>query len=271
MRFLETLYRSIYDLAWLKLQKRSAKHAWGYFALLVLLITVLWMVPVAVRLPGVAKQFKEQVAKNIPEFQATIKDGKLQVDGLQQPYIVKDGDFVVIVDTVSTTTPALSSYINTDAEGGVLLTRETVETYDNDTGQSRAQNLKNIPDLQFNQDTIIGFANKFLSPGFIAVFIVLMIVGVYIGLFIAKLVSILIITVIVKIITALSKRAWTFGELFTTGLFAVTLPSFISLVCGWIALYIPFLHSLALLAFLLAVVFTKDEGEVAVPANQEKK
>lgn len=269
-RFFEILYRSIYDLTWLKLQKRSAKRAWGYFAVFVLLVTVLWAVPASVRLPGEASKIKEQVIKNIPEFQASFKGGKLQVEGLQQPYVVKDNNFVFVVDTVSTNTPELSSYLSDEFDSGVLVTRDAIETYDNGGGgQTRTQNLKNIPDTQFNQETIIGLANKFLSPWFIALLILFMIIGVYIGSFVAKLVSILVVTVIVKIVSAIGKRGWTFGELFTTALFAVTLPSFIRLVFNWLGIYFPFIHSLALLAFLLAVVFTKDEAEAIVPASDK--
>ena len=55
------------------------------------------------------------------------------------------------------------------------------------------------------------------------------------------------------------------GELFAIGLYAITLPLLISLLFQAVGINIPHVESLALLAFMLAVVFTRS----AVPQPKD--
>ncbi len=269
MRFLESLYKSVYDLTWLKLQRNNPKKAWGYFALLAVMVSVLWLVPDIFKVPGTVKELRENVVKEVPEFQATLKGGVLSVANLPQPYVLKDSGYVLVVDTVSTDTPALASYLSGENASGVLISRKAIETYDDSRGQSRSQDFAQIPDGSFNRSDLVSVAQKILSPGSTVLLIIIMVLVSYVIVFVGKLISIVIIAFLVKIIARIMGRHWMFGELFTVGLFAVTLPSFINLIAAWSGAYIPYLHSLALFAFLLAMVITKDEAAMVEPKDHD--
>lgn len=264
MSFLISLYRSLGDLAWLKQQKHAARAAWKYFFLFSALLTLISAVPLVVSFPSAARELKDKVMSNVPDFQATLKQGTLSVTGFPQPYIYRDKEssFVFVVDTVSTSSIALANYLKEDADSGMRIGKDEVEMKDGLRGDTKTQSWKNFPDYSITKVGLIQKIAAYSTPGMIVLEIVAMLVIAFISLALGKLWSILFVSLIAFMVSAIARRGWKWSELFVVGLFATTLPSLIALVCVFLGVQIGFVHFLALLAFMLAVVLTREERTI---------
>ena len=269
MAFFTSLYKSLYDVGWLKANKANRAGAWKYFFGLVALVTIVVLAGMAVSLFKVVPEIRSRAGEVIPEFVATFKSGELSIAGLEQPFTYRgeddEGDtFVVMVDTVSTSTPDLNYILEAD-ESGVLVTKEKVEFFDANQNNGRTQYFKDMPDTSFNRARVLGWIQKFLSPVFIGILLVVIGLFLFVGLSIGKSFLIIIVSLIALIVARLAKRPWQWGELFTVGLFAITLPSIISLVLPLLGVNIGHIPFLVLSAFMLALVLTQGETAPAAP------
>lgn len=262
MRFFSSLYKSTHDLTWLKEQKNKTGAAWGYFFLFVLLLSALTVLPIVVSLPLGIKVVREKITQ-LPDFEAKVTSGTLHVTGLTQPYVFKQDDFVVVVDTVTTSSLELKEYLEA-RQSGVLVTKDRFEFYNDQKGESRTQYFKDVNELSFNKADVQGVAKKLLSPVTITIVVLLLVLFFYLILLVAKLYSVVLVAFLVFIVCKIAKRPWQFRELFVMGLFATTLPSVLSMIFNLFALPIPYVHFLALLAFMVAAVFTSDKAPEAV-------
>ncbi len=266
MKLITSFYKSITNLSWLKSQKKAGGAAWGYFFLLSLIITIAFCVPVAARLPGFFNEFRQTFVDKIPEFTATIQDGQLSIQGIEQPYILRSGDndkIAVIVDTVTTTPVRVQDFLQED-ESGILVTKDVMEIYNNSNGQDKLTYWKDVKEnVTTTRADVVSFANTFMGGWFIAFLSVLLLIFFYIFTIASKLFAILMVSVVLIIVSNIAKKGWTFGELFTVSLYATTLPSLIALILPWVGVNVSLLHFWGLLAFMLAVVFTKDAAESA--------
>jgi hypothetical protein len=263
MTFFTSLYKSLYDVSWLKANKANRGGGWKYFFGFVALVMLVVLAGMAVSLFRVVPEIRSRAADSIPEFEATFKEGELSVTGLKQPYTYRGEDedsnkFVVMVDTVSTSTPDLDSILEDD-ESGLLVTKEKVEFFDANQNNGRTQFFDEMPDTSFNRARILGWIQKFLSPVFIILLLGIIGLFVFIGLIIGKLFLIVIVSLIALIVARIAKRQWQWNELFTVGLFAITLPSLVSLVLPFFGVATGHIPFLILTAFMLALVLTKDE------------
>ncbi|MBI2444360.1 MAG: DUF1189 family protein [Candidatus Magasanikbacteria bacterium] len=274
MRHLLTaLYRSCYDLGWLKAEGKRPGRAWGYFFWLTLLIVLVTIVPAVVSLPRVVAEVERGITTEVPDFTARVKDGRLSVTELPQPFIRSEAlqgkRVVVVVDTVTTTPLALTNYFAPDAEGlGVLITAERVEARQRDGSreQTRVQYWREAPEFSVSKQNILGWIARYRGA---AVWLVgaLLVAVMYLAIAIGKLVTLLLVSLLSWGIGKIARRPARFGAVFTTGLYALTLPAIIALVAPFLGLRLPYLHFIALLAFMLAVVLTKDDKAPAAVAE----
>lgn len=268
MHFFSNLVKSCHDLVWLKAAPARQRNAWGYFFLFSLLTTLVTLAALAfIVLPGV-RMVKSAAASQIPDFTATLKGGELSVTGVKQPYTYTadsdHGNFVVVVNTVATSSLMLADFI-ADGQNGILVTRDKMEISQSDHGQYRVQYWAGAKDGVLTKADVENVVQEFTSP---KVFIVVGIIAsllLYTAVLIGTLFSLLIITLIVFIIAAIGKRAISYGHLFIIGLYAITLPTIITDVLTLLGVSHDYVYWLALIAFMLAVVFTKETAPAAVP------
>ena len=262
MQFTAYLKKSVYDVAWLRQQKNQSKKAWGYFLVFLLIMMAIATVPLLIGLPAVVGEVRTKV-KEIPDFQATLKDGKLVVTGLAQPAVFKsDGNFVIVIDTAPTSSIMLKSFLEHAGQSGILVVSDRMELVDGSTGQQKIQYWKGVPDFALNKVDLLEKTEKYLSPGWLAVFVILFSILAYIATVAAQLLSIFFVALIVLVVAKVRRQAWQFKELFTVGLFAITLPTIIAAIFTLLGFGTSLVQFLALLAFMLAVVFTKEERTI---------
>ena len=260
MKVLVAFYKSLYDFSWLKAQRKNGELAWSYFLLFVFVLAAFTFIPAIILFPGNLKELKQEGFKKIPEFTATFSQGKLAISGLQQPLVYKDEteDFVLVVDTVTTTALDLANFLPDKDQSGILITADKVEIFDADQQKSEVQYWTDIPDTSFDKARLQSWADTLLSTPVMFLIGLVIVIVLFMGMGIGKLFTLLLVIFIVWIVSELTKRQWKFGELFTVGLFGVRLPSFLAIVAKYFSVRIPGIFFLALLAFMLAVVLTKE-------------
>jgi hypothetical protein len=143
-----------------------------------------------------------------------------------------------------------------------LVTKDRLEAFDANNGNSHTQDWKDVPDYRTSKNEVLALADKWLKPLALYFIGLIMFLGLYIGLVVSKLLTLLIVSVLALAINNFAKKGWTFKQLINIGLFALTLPTILITALGWVGGRVNFLYSLVLLAILLAVVFTKDSKEV---------
>lgn len=261
MWFFTSLYRSLFDFRWLKERRNNPGQSWSYFFLLVFLLSGLVLIPLFLQMPSSLKELRSLADKKMPYFQAELKEGVLKISELEQPYVLKEKDFVFVVDTVSESTQ-LSNWLEDDSFSGILITSDRAEVYNGVKKTSQVQFWKNLPDYRTDKNEILNLMDKWFRPAVVYLFGMLMFVILFIGLTVSKLITLVIVSALVLLISNFYKKEWTFKQLFSVGLFALTLPSILVVVLGGIGAQVSFLYSLILLGLMLAIVFVKNNREV---------
>lgn len=226
-------------------------------------MTLFVVTPFLLALPGLVKDWRVKLAE-APNFQAVLNNGAFTIAGVPQPLVIKGlgENFIVALDTASTTTSTVDSYLDSSAQSGLLVTNEKVELYNGVTGEQKTQNWKGTPDFSINKTKLNELVGKYLNFSWLAAGSVLFFLLVFIGNVIVRLMALLSVVVIVFILAKFARQSWKFKELFTIGLFAITLPLLLEALLGALSGAMIPIFFLALLAFMLALVFTKNDGAV---------
>lgn len=264
MWFFTSLYRSLFDFRWLKERKNNSGQSWSYFFLFVFFLAGLTMIPLFLEMPSGLKEMRSLAEKNLPDFKAEWRGGELAITQLEQPFIWNEDNFVLVIDTATTTELQLQSWLKAATNSGVLVTKDRVEIYDANKNSSRIQYWKDIPDYSITKAELLNKADKWLSPLSVYLISILLFFGVYAGLIISKLFVLLLVVVVVLIINNFAKKGWNFKQLFNVGLFALTLPSIALAALSWVGGRISWLNFLVLFIILLTVIFVKDNKEIVV-------
>jgi hypothetical protein len=280
MKFFKAFYNSIFDFRWLSAQRGTAKNGLAYFFILIFVITLgigsfaSWQAIKFYRI------IKVEFQNKIPDFQADFKGGKLKVTKLEQPYNFeyitpekKNFDavrFFIHIDTVSTSTVAgverLNSFIKNKTDIVALLTGEEIIFYDgNKGGQITINNFSEVPDTSFDKEKIKGFLDK------AGQYMPLVIFGIFIIAYISQAASKILFlafwSLILLAVSKIAKKDWKYKELFSVGLFAITLPAIFSLfyfILGW---YLPFAYILLYLIIMILVIFKAASKKEETPAK----
>jgi len=88
---------------------------------------------------------------------------------------------------------------------------------------------------------------------------------------IGKLIYLLIISFIVWIVGMFGKREWGFAEVYTMGLYAITLPTLISVLLVSIVWPVPFLYTILLLIFMIGALFVGMDKKTVAPVKKVVK
>lgn len=264
--FFTSFVQSTYNIAWLKERKNDLGKAVSYAILFLLAISVIRDFPILWQLPRVFRDVQHTFVQTVPDFRAEWKGGELEVTNLQQPYIYRMGDgkeaFVLAVDTVSTSTVALEDVVKESPAQGLLITRTGMRIYDAKQGQERVQLWKDVPNTVFTKEQAVTFVNKFTGT-FGYLIAPLIIFFIFVATVIGKFVYLLLVALVVKVVTLFTKVRPTFKEIYTVGLFAITVPTLLQMLGYWTRFDVPFLYTVVLLGYLLFTFFSK-KGNVLV-------
>ncbi len=263
MRFGTALYHSLFDGMWLYAERTNMRKAWSYFFVFTALVSVLSVVPALVALPAATQMAKQEITKNVPDFSATFMGGRLSVTGLAQPWVREysdDGEkFRIVIDTTATSTDAASAYASSTVSMLVVNSRYA-QVYNADAGESKTQSFSTVPNATFTKSQLLALVDHFTSPGAYVVLGLVVAIVVFVGAVIGNVWSVFIASLIALLVSRLSRRAWTLRELFTVGLYAITLPTLIGFVFTVVDFAGGTVYFAALVAFMLAVVFLQPKA-----------
>lgn len=259
--FFTAFYNSLFNSSWLKAVRFFPGKAWGYFCLLVFFFAAISVIPSALHFRSFLFDLNKSFETLVPEFQATVKDGNLSVEKLQQPFVYRSDDFVIIVDTLTTSTATLEQYVTTTNSGSIIITATEIEVRDSRTGEGKVQSWSKMPDFSFSKSDAGNFVGRLTTPAYTVLAVFVIFIGLYVGFFVSKLYNIVLATLMVSVAARLFGRGMKFGELFTMALYAITLPTILSFLLALTGITISYIQFIALLAFMLSVVFTKEPGE----------
>ncbi len=197
----------------------------------------------------------------MPDFKAHIKDGRLIVSDLPQPYVYTysytDSVYKLIVNTVATNTIMIPDVLDTRKENGALITSSTFSLYDASSGETLVDTWAGLEETQFTKADVLGFAQKLQGWGILAAEAVIILVF-FIVSFIATCLHLLFVSFITFLIARSQKTGWKFGELYTVGLFALTLPTLIDTIGYWLDLSLAPISTIVVLVIMFGMIYSKD-------------
>ncbi|GEM_PF-4550619 len=257
MSFFTSLYNSLYNFKWLRDQKNNSSWAWGYFFLLIILVSGLSTISLGFKYFEVAPTIKKTAYNELPEFQAEVKNGQLQVSGLVQPYIKIFENLVIVVDTVSTGTVNIKNFAKQEGQSVLLATKDAVEVYSASDKSVKSQAIKDFDGFKNDRAGVLKNIDTIFSTKMI--WIVTAITFILLWLFLAgsNLLSILFFSFLFYTIAKRLKLDWRFKEVFTVGLFTITFPLILTQVSP--SLYLNGVFTLFFVGLMYMVVIKKDK------------
>lgn len=250
----------MYNLPWLKAQRFFPRSAWKFFSTVVLLVSVIYLVPELFKYPAQLRVIKN-IVQEIPEFEGKFENGRLNISKVKQPFFHKiNEELVLVADSVGTQVDPVANFVTSSKISAILITADRLEYRNAKTGENRIQKWDNMPDYTVTKSTLQKNVELMSGPIAVIIFFVVLLL-IYVGVFISKLYSVLLVSFIVSPIGRIFGRVWKWKELFTLTLMSITLPSLIELLSTLTRVEFQYIHFIALLAFVLAVVFTND-GQV---------
>ncbi len=267
--FLSALRRSFTDPASLKREAPFLATAVQFFVTASALIVFLFLVPIIIAAPRQLERVSTSASLLVPEFKAELKNGILSISGLPQPYEVRQDDFFLLVNTVTTSSISAAGAVEKNkATAGIVITREQMELVNLSTGQDEIRRWKEIEDFSVSKADLLKVASR-LSDSLalkVVVAVLALLVG-YAGFLIVKSLNLVIVAALAFLILRIAQRPASFKELYGLGLLTIAVPVVVSALFSLLPLVIPGVFSIAWLAWILAISFTKST-EQTVSSNQ---
>jgi hypothetical protein len=204
-----------------------------------------------------APKLKQMVYSELPEFQAEVKDGQLQVTGIEQPYIKSFENFAIVVDTVATGTLDIKSFVKQDTQSVLLVTKDNFEVYDGQSKTIKKQSVKEFNNSKTDRADVLKIADSAFSNKIIWMVIIFCFVILFIFFVVSNLLNVLFISYLFYSITKYKKLGWKFKEVFTVGLFTVTLPLILTQAAP--SFYLNWVFMLVFAGWMYLVVIKKDK------------
>ena len=249
--------KSLYNAEWLKSRRAAPQAAWSYFAILVFVVSVISALTISGLVYPELRKIKDALVSSMPDFEAKFNKGTLTIYKLPQPYIFStpEKDLTIVVDTVTTSSVAITDYVSSTPPASIFITKYRIEVNE-EGGMSRTQKWEKIPDETITRKDVTDTAEKILRPWLFLLMSFVLFIGLFIGFFVSKLYTIVVAVLVASVFARFTNRDITMRELFTIGLYAITLPTLISALFLVIRVSIPYVQFLALLAFMLAIVMS---------------
>ncbi|MEK7625536.1 MAG: DUF1189 family protein, partial [Patescibacteria group bacterium] len=125
--FFTAFYKSCYDPTWLKAARKFPGKAWSYFCLLVFVLALAATIPVWREASSLLGEFQTEFSAQSPDFQVNLKNGKLTIEKLDQPFVYRSEELVVIVDTDTTSSVAAERFVTSTDISTLLITSDRGE------------------------------------------------------------------------------------------------------------------------------------------------
>ncbi len=257
MSFFTSLYNSLYNFKWLSSQKSNTSSAWSYFFLLIVLMTGLTTISMGYKLADAVPKIKQALYNELPEFQAEVKNGQLQVNNLVQPYVKSYSRLAIVVDTVSTSTIDINSYVKQGDRSVLLITKDAFTAYDAQDKSVKTQVLKEYSDFKTDRNGVLKIADGMFSKKIFAIVMAVLFILMLVFLFSAYLLSVLVFGFLFYSIAKQQKMNWKFKEVFNVGLFTITLP--LILVQSTSIIYLNWIFVLVYTGWMYMVILKRDK------------
>jgi len=252
MFYLKAFFNSLYNVSWLNKNRKE-------------FLAVIYTAFIFRTIPDELGKIKAVVNDKMPEFSLSIENGELNVENLEQPFIQinhdEEGTFVFVVDTTAKEEPLLTDYIDTKTEDAFLATKNNVYIHNSKTGQTNIQSLSAFNGLSLSKKKIEVFLSKY-SDGIPFFLFFILLAVFYVAVTVKKLVYLLLISLLIWFVARFGKEdEWKYSEVYTVGMYAITLPSLISTILFIIGYGAPFLYTILLTLLMFFVVFMKEKGK----------
>lgn len=262
MNFLKTIQDSIYSPKFYSdVTKKSFKSSFGYFFLLILLLTAIHLVtlisPLLIEAPTALQQFASSVTNCFPkDLEVKITNGQVSTN-TKEPYFISscEGDHSQKLAVIDTKTP-FSSEKFAEYKVAAWVTKDSV-IYQKNNVESRTYSLTKIKDFKLNKQVLTSYQKmfepylKFIGP----ILLLLSFVGIYLT-YNFRLLQLLLLASLIWLLGKIFKYTLSFGQSYKISLYAITLGLIVDLVVSltsrWTYFHgFPFMVSILTLAVVL--------------------
>lgn len=239
MKFLQTVQNSIYSPQFYPtILKKSFKSSFGYFLLLILLLTVINLLflikPILIETPKAVEKISQDVINCFPkDLKIKISNGQVSINQ-KEPYFVSSCQAfdqkknLAVIDTKTAYSAAQFAAYQTQTwvtKDAIVFKRNNFET--------RTYSLEKVKDFQLDQDVIYAYQKMFL-PLLKFVGPVLLLLS-FVGIFLAydfRLLHLLLLASLIWLLGKLFKFTLTYGQSYKLGLHAITLGLIVELLAN---------------------------------------
>ncbi len=257
MNFLKTILDSIYSPKFYSdVTKKSFKSSFGYFFLLILLLTAFHLItlisPLLIEAPVQLQGFVQDTINCFPkDLEVKITNGQVNINA-EEPYFIsacKGGAYLAVIDTK---TPFFSDKFD-QYKVAAWVTKDSV-IYKKDNVESRTYSLAKIKDFKLNKEVLNSYQKmlepylKFIGP----ILLLLSFIGIYLA-YSFRLLQLLLLASLIWLLGKIFKHTFSFGQSYKISLYAVTLGLIVDLVVSltsrWTYFHgFPFMFSILTLA-----------------------
>lgn len=262
---LKTFYHSLFDTDWLATQRNRFGRAWLYLFVFMAVVSATSTAVIVRTVTPVLTEVKTKIEQNTPDFQAELKDGVLTVNGPQQ-WELKHDSLYAVLDVRATSTAAIENYRTSD-QTVILLTSTTLSVYDHESGSVQVVPLSTYGQGVWTKADLLATADWAVTRGpwifgtifFLAAWLFGSVgKALYAGLVAG-------VWYLVLRRNPMFAAAWTKRQVWTIGLYALTLPTLVQQIEQWTGFVIPGFYTLILTTIMYLVLRTP-----VVPAEPAK-
>ena len=240
MNFFKTIKNSIYSPSFYQqIPTRSFKSSFGYFLLLVLILTAIKSLtligPLISELPNQLQTVIKETVNCYPkDLEIKITNGQISTN-VKEPYFIdscgtepETNQPLLVIDTQ---TPFSKTQLD-QYKVTAWLTKDSI-IYKKSDLETRSYSLTEIKDFKLNKTFIDSLSNmiapwlKFVGPAFMFVAFI----GIYLS-YDFKLIYLLILAIVIWLIATIFKRDISYGQSYKLGLYAITLGLIVELLAS---------------------------------------
>ena len=256
--------KSLYDFEWIALQRGTGFR--GIRVLLALggVIFVLFSIFVGYHLTNFFADTKKEV-ESLPEFTASFEGKMLRVDGLEQPFVKRyweefGGAFVLHVDTQSDVFGASKDHQQQPEDLVVSIGKDRISVFDSTQKKEETFWFTEGVD-SFTKEDVVGVLTKLQGfYGYVSAVLISLFATTLLLLW--KLLYLSFLTFFAFLYNRLSKKGWSYLELYSVGLYAIICPSLIMIGLAFFALHIPYGYSVLVYLFFYMILQKESAGNV---------
>ncbi len=281
--YIDALWKSMSDVSWLRDQRKNFSSASTYFLGIILVVSLASAMYFSHSVLSDIAEVAQKTIVAAPDLSFERKEGKIQASGVEQPFMfessVEGQSFFVYIDTNTTSEAVPADFFLQAKEKEtffVAVTSDAIRFIEGSTeGIAKSEQKILAEELPEGGISTYGKSAKTIrnfsesNRAFLMVTTVATLV-LFVFYTLAQTAFVAFVAFLVWGSAKRKKTPWSFGELFTVGLFAITLPMLLGDVLPLFGLYIPFLGSVVMFAILFAVVFYKGK-KIEKNGEEEKQ